>query len=56
MAVARGVPNEGAQISWIEGSALDLPFPPASFDVVLCQLGLQFFPNQRRALGEMAAF
>ena len=53
LAVARGVPNEGAQISWIEGSALDLPFPPASFDVVLCQLGLQFFPNQRRALGEM---
>jgi ubiquinone/menaquinone biosynthesis C-methylase UbiE len=53
LAVARGVPNEGAQISWIEGSALDLPFPPASFDVVLCQLGLQFFPDQRRALGEM---
>jgi SAM-dependent methyltransferase len=30
-----------------------LPFPPDSFDVVLCQLGLQFFPDQRRALREM---
>jgi SAM-dependent methyltransferase len=53
LAVARGAPTEGAPISWIEGSALDLPFPSESFDVVLCQLGLQFFPNQRLALGEM---
>ena len=38
---------------WIEGSALDLPFPAAKFDLVLCQLGLQFFPDQARALREM---
>jgi Methyltransferase domain len=30
------------QLSWIEGSALNLPFPSACFDVVLCQLGFQF--------------
>jgi ubiquinone/menaquinone biosynthesis C-methylase UbiE len=53
LAVARSVPPEGATIMWIEGSALDLPFPPDSFDVVLCQLGLQFFPDQRKALGEL---
>lgn len=53
LAVARGIPNDGAPIKWIEGSALDLPFPPDSFDVVLCQLGLQFFPDQQRALREM---
>jgi ubiquinone/menaquinone biosynthesis C-methylase UbiE len=53
LAVARGVPSEGAPINWIEGSALDLPFPPGSFDAVLCQLGLQFFPDQERALREM---
>ena len=53
LAVARGMPNEGPPISWIEGSALDLPFPSDSFDVVLCQLGLQFFPDQGRALREM---
>jgi SAM-dependent methyltransferase len=53
LAVARGAPNEGAAISWIEGSALDLPFHSESFDAVLCQLGLQFFPDRGRALREM---
>ena len=53
LAVARGVPSEGAPITWVEGSALDLPFPLDSFDVVLCQLGLQFFPDQQQALREM---
>ena len=27
--------------------------PTHSFDIVLCQLGLQFFPDQGRALREM---
>ena len=40
-------------IEWHEGSALDLPFPDSSFDLILCQLGLQFFPDQPRALREM---
>jgi ubiquinone/menaquinone biosynthesis C-methylase UbiE len=53
LAVARGAPTEGAAIIWIEGSALDLPFPADSLDLVLCQQGLQFFPDQRRALGEI---
>jgi SAM-dependent methyltransferase len=53
LAVARRVPNEGAPITWVEGSALDLPFPADHFDVVLCQLGLQFFPDQSKALREM---
>jgi len=53
LAVARSVSSEGVPINWMEGSALDLPFPPDRFDVVLCQLGLQFFPDQPRALREM---
>ena len=53
LSVAREVSKDAAAIDWIEGSALDLPFPPAQFDVVLCQLGLQFFPDQPRALHEM---
>jgi ubiquinone/menaquinone biosynthesis C-methylase UbiE len=53
LAVARNISNEGPPISWMEGSALDLPFPPNSFDVVFCQLGLQFFPDQPTALREM---
>jgi ubiquinone/menaquinone biosynthesis C-methylase UbiE len=53
LAVARSLPGEGMAIEWIEGSALALPFPDRSFDLVLCQLGLQFFPDRARALGEM---
>ena len=34
-------------------SALGLPFGAGSYDVVLCQLGLQFFPDRRAALAEM---
>jgi ubiquinone/menaquinone biosynthesis C-methylase UbiE len=53
LAVARALPREGAPIDWIEASALDLPFSAGQFDLVLCQQGLQFFPDQRRALREM---
>lgn len=50
LAVARA---KSAGVEWIEGSALDLPFDTNSFDVVLCQLGLQFFPDRPLALKEM---
>jgi ubiquinone/menaquinone biosynthesis C-methylase UbiE len=53
LTVARTIVSEGAPIDWIEGSALDLPFPPGKFGLVLCQLGLQFFPDRGRALREM---
>jgi ubiquinone/menaquinone biosynthesis C-methylase UbiE len=53
LTVAQTRVSEGAPIDWIEGSALDLPFPSRKFDLVLCQLGLQFFPDQGRALREM---
>ena len=54
IAVARSLaaPTGGA-IRWLEGSALDLQLLDAAFDVVLCQQGLQFFPNKLRALREM---
>ncbi|PJG55977.1 transposase [Bradyrhizobium forestalis] len=50
LAIAR---SKSPKIEWIEGSALDLPFDAGSFDVVLCQLGLQFFPDRLLALKEM---
>jgi len=53
LAVARGVLSEGASVNWMEGSALELPFPSRRFDAVFCQLGLQFFPDQPKALREM---
>lgn len=40
--------------TWLEGSAAVLPLPAASFDVVLCQQGLQYFPDRPTALREMA--
>jgi SAM-dependent methyltransferase len=40
-------------ITWKEASALAIPFPDATFNVVLCQLGLQFFPDRPQALREM---
>ena len=44
---------KSADIEWFQGSALDLPFANNSFDVALCQLGLQFFPDRMLALKEM---
>ena len=52
--VARSVSaSEGLAIEWREGSALALPFADGSFDVVLCQQALQFFPDRSAALQEM---
>lgn len=43
----------GASVTWREGNVQALPFPPAAFDVVLCQQGLQFFPDKPGALREI---
>lgn len=54
IAVARSLPApDGAPIQWLEGSALALPLHARSVDVVLCQQGLQFFPDKPLALREM---
>jgi SAM-dependent methyltransferase len=41
-------------IEWRRGDSADLPFPDDSFDAVLCQSALMFFPDATRALREMA--
>jgi ubiquinone/menaquinone biosynthesis C-methylase UbiE len=54
LAVARSLPDgPGTGIGWFGGSVLGLPFRAGSYDVVLCQLGLQFFPDRPAALAEM---
>jgi ubiquinone/menaquinone biosynthesis C-methylase UbiE len=54
IAVARSLPaTSDAPIEWLERSALDLRLDNAGFDVVLCQQGLQFFPDKLVALREM---
>jgi SAM-dependent methyltransferase len=40
-------------IEWLVGEAGDLPLPDASFDLVLCQASLQYFPDRPAALREM---
>jgi ubiquinone/menaquinone biosynthesis C-methylase UbiE len=54
ISVARSLPAfEGAPIEWVEGSALAIPLRDASVEVVLCQQGLQFFPDKARAVREI---
>jgi ubiquinone/menaquinone biosynthesis C-methylase UbiE len=53
LAIAGRHAGDGAAIRWQQGDAAALPFGAAEFDVVLCQQGLQFFPDRARALQEM---
>lgn len=53
LAVARSTTPPGMAIDWHEGSAEALPLPDASFEAVLCQMGLQFVADKHAALSEM---
>ncbi|MEP6783918.1 MAG: class I SAM-dependent methyltransferase, partial [Acidobacteriota bacterium] len=33
--------------------AMELPFPDQSFDLIVCQFGVMFFPDKGAAMGEM---
>jgi ubiquinone/menaquinone biosynthesis C-methylase UbiE len=53
LAVARSVAPPGMSIEWHGSSAETMPLPDEAFDVVLCQLGLQFMQDRLAALREM---
>jgi len=53
LAVARSTAPGDAAIDWYETSAEAMPLADDSFDVVLCQMGLQFIPNKVQALKEI---
>jgi len=54
LAVARALPAvTGAAIDWQEGNATAMPFPDGSFEVVLCQHGLQLIPDREGVAREM---
>ncbi len=54
LSVAHSLPQPpGAPIEWREGSADAEIFPEASFDLITCQQGLQFFPDRPAALSQM---
>jgi SAM-dependent methyltransferase len=40
-------------IDWRLGSVMELPFETDSFDAIVCNQGLQFFPDRDAALAEM---
>ena len=44
---------DGLAVAFAEGDAAALPFPDASFDVVLSTLGAMFAPDQEKAAGEL---
>jgi ubiquinone/menaquinone biosynthesis C-methylase UbiE len=52
--VARAAADGAGQaIAWREGNLEALPFADGSFDVVLCQQGLQFCPDKAAAVSEL---
>lgn len=53
LAVAASATPPDMAVDWQEASAESMPFPDGSFDVVLCQIGLQFVPGKLAALREM---
>jgi ubiquinone/menaquinone biosynthesis C-methylase UbiE len=53
LAVARAQTPPDVSIDWYEASAESMPLPDSAFDVVLCQMGLQFVPKKLAALREM---
>ena len=53
LAVAKSVTPSELGIEWYEASADAIPLPDKTFDVVLCQLSLQFVSDRNKALQEM---
>lgn len=39
-------------VEWRQADAMNLPFPDASFDAVVCQFGAMFFPDKAHAFAE----
>jgi SAM-dependent methyltransferase len=39
-------------VEWRQADAMQLPFPDESFDAVVCQFGVMFFPDKRGAFAE----
>jgi ubiquinone/menaquinone biosynthesis C-methylase UbiE len=54
LAVAFTLPAGETPIAWVQASTDRLPFADGSFDVVACQLGLQYFPDRPAAVAELA--
>ncbi len=40
------------RVEWRQADAMQLPFPDAAFDAVVCQFGVMFFPDKVKAFSE----
>jgi ubiquinone/menaquinone biosynthesis C-methylase UbiE len=50
--VARATLAADARMEWKQADALALPFSAQSFDTVICQFGVMFFPDKRQGFKE----
>src|SRR5579871_625643 len=46
------VKDPASRVSWQQADAQMLPFPDGSFDAVVCQFGVMFFPDKSKAFRE----
>lgn len=53
LAIAKRIASNNSNLQFLEMDAEDLRFPDGSFDVVMSEFAFMFFPDSRRALGEM---
>lgn len=54
IAMARSLTDDNAQsVEWHVADVTALPFADATFSVAICQQGIQFFPDLRKALREI---
>jgi SAM-dependent methyltransferase len=53
LAVAQQSVSPDLRLAWQPADAMALPFDPGSFDVVVCQFGIMFFPDKLEALRQM---
>ena len=52
LAQAQTRPPDGKPVIWQQADALALPFADGSFDCVVCQFGVMFFPDRVKGLRE----
>ena len=50
--VARKKVGADSRMTWRQADALDLPFEAGTFDAVVCQFGVMFFPDKEKGLRE----
>ena len=53
LAIGREHVGDDSRLEWRPADAQALPFPDASFDAVVCQFGVMFFPDKALAMREV---